>query len=122
MLLECDPSYYPYVIDVTYKEDASSQSIEVFQIRNDSSPFVTSIYGYGKDYLMESTLLCVNNNLYRFTCSSLYPLFPHLMGRASKPWSEGSFFEVKAFGRTTVMRGTVDIGRIATYYINRCFH
>ena len=76
LLLVCDPSYYPYVIDVTYKEDASSQSIEVFQIRNDSSPFVTSIYGYGKDYLMESTLLCVNNNLYRFTCASLYPLLP----------------------------------------------
>lgn len=69
--MERSPSYYPYVIEVTYKDRASSQSIEVFQIRKDSSPFVTSIYGYGKDYLVESTLLCVNNNLYRFTCSAL---------------------------------------------------
>ena len=70
---------------------------------------------------MESTLICVNNHLYRFTGASLWSFWVQLIYRASKPWSKGSFFEVKAFGHTTVIKGTVDVGRIATYYINRYF-
>lgn len=42
-----------------------------------------------------------------------------MMCRDSDSWSDGSFFEVKAFGRTTVMRGTVDVGSLAIYYIHR---
>lgn len=70
--IECSPSYYPYTIDVTYKEDASSQAIEVFQLRNKTSAWVQSIYGYGKDNLIESTNICVKEGLYQFICTSRY--------------------------------------------------
>lgn len=71
-IIECSPSYYPYTIEVTYKEDASSQAIEVFQLRNMTSAWVQSIYGYGKDNLIESTNICVKEGLYQFICTSRF--------------------------------------------------
>ena len=67
---ECSHPYYPYTIDIVYKDHASSQAIEVYQIRNNSVAWITSLYGYGKDNLIERTNLCLKSGLYQFVCSS----------------------------------------------------
>lgn len=72
---ECTSSYYHYTIEVTYKSLASSQAIEVFQWRNHSVAWVTSLYGYGKDNLIETTNICLKGSFYQFICSSRYYVF-----------------------------------------------
>ena len=121
---ECSYPYYPYTIDIVYKNQASSQAIEVYQIRNNSVAWVTSLYGYGKDNLIERTNICLKSGLYQFVCSSRYFYtyrLRNLIGRLYSSWDYGSHFEVKAFGVTPVLHGRVDVGQLSVYYLYRIF-
>lgn len=68
--LECEPSLVPYTIDVIYKANAASQSLQVYKVQNESYAFVTSMYGYRKDYRVDSTQICVDSHLYQIICTS----------------------------------------------------
>lgn len=68
--LACEPSLVPYTIDVIYKANAASQSLQVYKVQNESYAFVTSMYGYKKDYRVDSTQICVDSHLYQIICTS----------------------------------------------------
>ena len=70
--LDCSPSFYPYTIEIVYRSEAAAQSLQVYQYRNSSFAFVTSMYGYRKDYRVDTELICVDHHYYQFICSSTF--------------------------------------------------
>lgn len=76
---DCSPNSYPYTLEIVYRENAQSQTIEIFQVHNQSTEYIASYSGYGKDYYVETNEICLMDRTYEVICTATYRFLELLM-------------------------------------------
>ena len=107
-VLSCNPGESYFHLIIIYKEESSSQSIQIVD-----KEFGTTLYqfnGYGKDNTVDDHILCLQSREYSVITRDGFYLIFLLMNRLRDHWSVGSFFTIDAEGVFSVLYGSCDFG------------